>query len=95
MSRPTDPIFAEFEKIVLSFGGRPHLGKKVYFRPDQIGSFYLPETIRSFHRVRMDQDPKGKFWNVFCEARFGGGLNEGITSVGPKVPALMMSSHGL
>ena len=72
MSRPTDPIFEEFEQIVLKYGGRAHLGKKSYIGRDELARLYPPDVLKKFEDARLSQDPNGKFMNAFTERLFGG-----------------------
>lgn len=72
MSRPTDPIFAEFERIVLKYGGRAHLGKKTYIGREELARMYPPELLERFNDARLSQDPHGKFLNTFTDRLFGG-----------------------
>ena len=71
MSRPTDPIFAEFEKIVLKYGGRPHLGKKTNIGLEDLAAIYPPDVLQRFQDARRSQDPRGKFMNEFTDRLFG------------------------
>lgn len=72
MSRPTDPIFKEFEAIMLRHDGQPHLGKKVYLDREQMESVYSSERMERFRAARRAQDPSGKFLNAFTERLLGG-----------------------
>ncbi len=81
MSRPTDPVFREFEEIVLAHGGQPHLGKKVYIDRGQMESIYGQERMARFDAVRQTQDPEGKFINAFAERLLGD--NRGAEAVPP------------
>ena len=71
MSRPTDPIFRKFERIVLEHGGQPHLGKKLYLEKGQLETIYGEELMARFQAVRQSQDPDGKFLNEFTGRLFG------------------------
>jgi FAD/FMN-containing dehydrogenase len=67
MSRPTDEVFREFERIAIRHGGRPHLGKKVYIDARDMEAIFGRETMERFRAVRRAQDPAGKFLNDFTE----------------------------
>ena len=71
MSRSTDPIFREFEAIVLRHRGQPHLGKKVYLDQRQMDDVYGSERMERFRAARRTQDPAGKFLNAFTERLLG------------------------
>jgi FAD/FMN-containing dehydrogenase len=71
MSRRTDPIFEEFERIMLRYGGRPHLGKKVYLDRQQMDELFGEDTMERFRAARRSQDPSGKFLNDFTERLLG------------------------
>jgi hypothetical protein len=65
MSRRTDPVFEEFEQIVLRHGGRPHLGKKLYVDRAGMEAIYGTKKMDAFDTARKAQDPSGKFLNAF------------------------------
>jgi FAD/FMN-containing dehydrogenase len=71
MSRRTDPVFEEFEQIVLRHGGQPHLGKKVYLDRAQMEDVYGAEAMERFRAAQKAQDPSGKFLNAFTERLLG------------------------
>lgn len=71
MSRPADPVFGEFEAIVLRHGGQPHLGKKIYLDREDMEAIYGTETMERFDAARRAQDPTGKFLNDFTENLLG------------------------
>jgi FAD/FMN-containing dehydrogenase len=84
MSRRTDPIFQEFEDIVVAHGGQPHLGKKLYLDHEQLTDIYGPARMERFEAVRRAQDPSGKFLNEFT-ARVLGGREAADPQVDPAV----------
>lgn len=71
-SRETDPVFREFEQIVLRHEGQPHLGKKLYLDREQMERIYGTQAMRRFRDARRTQDPSGKFLNEFTERILGG-----------------------
>jgi alditol oxidase len=58
-------LTAEIEAMLLPLGGRPHWGKIVHARSEQLAPLYpkLPE----FHRLARSYDPGGKFRNEFVD----------------------------
>ncbi len=72
LSRATDPIFREFEAIMLRYGGQPHLGKKTYLEREHMDATYGVETMERFRAARHAQDPSGKFLNEFTQRVLGG-----------------------
>lgn len=71
MSRTTDPVFREFEGIVLRHDGQPHLGKKLYVDRERLEQIYGADTMQRFDAARRAQDPAGKFLNAFTEEVLG------------------------
>ena len=71
LSRDSDAVFREFERIVLKHDGRPHLGKKLYLDREQMESIY-GERMHTFRDARRSQDASGKFMNEFTEGILGG-----------------------
>jgi hypothetical protein len=53
LSRRTDPVFQEFEQIVLRHGGRPHLGKKLYIDRDNMDAIYGTKKMDAFDTARL------------------------------------------
>lgn len=72
LSRDSDAIFREFERIVVKYKGQPHLGKKVYLDRQQMEGIYGAETMQAFRATRQSQDASGKFMNDFTERILGG-----------------------
>lgn len=71
---PPAPSHAEemvkrVERLMLRYGGRPHLGKLIYFEPSALKSAY-PNWAK-FDSLRRQMDPTGLFWTKALEARFG------------------------
>jgi len=66
---PHDPYFAETEKILLGFGGRPHWGKLHTLTAERLRPMY-PEW-EGFHAVRRRLDPEGKFLSPYLRRLFG------------------------
>jgi FAD/FMN-containing dehydrogenase len=67
-SRESDQVFREFEEIIVrKYGGRPHLGKKMYLDQQGMETAFGEKTMRCFRAVRQCQDPEGKFLNPFTE----------------------------
>ena len=56
---------AEIEAMLLPLGGRPHWGKIMHARSDQLAPLYpkLPE----FRELARSYDPDGKFRNQFVD----------------------------
>ena len=71
MSQPTDPIFREFEQILLKHGGQVHLGKKTWVTRQDLERMYPAELLRRFDAARRSQDPEGKFMNEFTRTILG------------------------
>lgn len=65
-----NPMFKKAEKIFMSYGGKPHLGKWTtattdYMKKVHGGNFEL------FQKIRRQFDPVGKFSNEFTDQVFG------------------------
>jgi FAD-linked oxidoreductase len=64
-----NPYFAEAEKILLEFGGRPHWGKMHTLTAERLRPMY-PEW-EAFHAQRRRLDPGGKFLSPYLRRLFG------------------------
>ncbi len=62
-------VFKLFEKILLKYGGQPHMGKKIWMKIKDFKRIY-GSKIETFLTVRKKQDPKNKFVNKFANEIF-------------------------
>jgi FAD/FMN-containing dehydrogenase len=58
------------ERVMLRYGGRPHLSKLIYLNPSELKRVYRNWT--KFDALRRQLDPEGVFWSRAIDARFGG-----------------------
>lgn len=79
MSRPTGPVFREFERIVVGHAGQPHLGKKCELDRDQMEEIFGHNRMERFDAARRAQDPTGKFLNDFTASLVGTDTRTGST----------------
>jgi xylitol oxidase len=63
-------ITAEIEAMLLPLGGRPHWGKIMHTRADQIAALY--PRMGAFRELARSHDPDGKFRNAFVDAHVFG-----------------------
>jgi L-gulonolactone oxidase len=68
------------ERMMLKYGGRPHLAKLIYLSPSELKQLY-PEWHR-FNALREELDPEGMFWTDAIEARFGARMAAGQAAAG-------------
>jgi len=67
-----DAITTEIEALLLPLGARPHWGKLMHARAEQIAPLY--PRLAEFRRLADEYDPDGKFRNRFLVAHvFGSG----------------------
>lgn len=66
---PHEQYFRGVEKIMMSFGGRPHWGKMHYQTADTLRAVY-PQFDR-FRAVRAKLDPQGRFTNDYLDRVLG------------------------
>jgi FAD-linked oxidoreductase len=66
---PHDPYFADLERILRGFGGRPHWGKLHTLTAAELRPMY-PLWDR-FHEIRRRLDPAGKFLTPYLRRLFG------------------------
>jgi L-gulonolactone oxidase len=66
---PWEPYFGAVEAALLSFGGRPHWGKRHTQRATTLSAMY-PDWQR-FAAVRRRLDPQGRFTNGYLERVLG------------------------
>jgi FAD/FMN-containing dehydrogenase len=66
----TKEMVVRVERLMVRYGGRPHLGKLIYLEPSALKSVY--PNWPKFDALRRRMDPTGVFWTKALEARFGG-----------------------
>ena len=59
----------QIEKLMVSYGGRPHLGKLIYLDSNALKKSYF--RWDKFDALRRKMDPTGMFWNLAIEKLFG------------------------
>jgi FAD/FMN-containing dehydrogenase len=64
-------FFSLTEKMLLKYGGQPHLGKKTYLNAEGMRRVY-GERFDEFRKICSRQDPEEKFLNRFTRELFGG-----------------------
>jgi hypothetical protein len=69
--QPIERVFKRAEEIFLSYDGQPHLGKRVPGLTPVDLHYLHGERFNRFQRVRLAQDPQGKFLNPFTRQVFG------------------------
>jgi FAD/FMN-containing dehydrogenase len=57
------------ERLMLKYGGRPHLGKLIYLDPADLKRVY--PNWDKFDALRRQMDPQGMFWSEALAASFG------------------------
>jgi L-gulonolactone oxidase len=57
------------EKIMLKHRGRPHLGKLIYFSPEEMKQLY--PNWEKFNALRQQMDSTGMFWTEAIQRVFG------------------------
>ena len=64
ITEPHEPFFREAEQIFLSYGGRPHWGKRHYLNQEQLATIYGNGWNR-FWDIQRQLDPDGLFINAY------------------------------
>jgi FAD/FMN-containing dehydrogenase len=62
-------MVTHMERLMLRYGGRPHLGKLIYLEPSALKSAY--PNWPKFDALRRSMDPTGVFWTRAMDALFG------------------------
>jgi FAD/FMN-containing dehydrogenase len=57
------------ERIMLKYGGRPHVGKLISLNPSDVRRVY--PNWDKFNTLRRQMDPEGMFWSKLLAASFG------------------------
>ena len=76
LAQPRDEVYAEIERVLVDFGGQPHLGKWTRLRAHDLRRLHGDRFDR-FDAVRRTQDPEGKFMNDALRALFDLDLDAG------------------
>lgn len=65
---PFEEYFDAFEKLMLSFDGRPHWAKEFSIQKDTFETMY--PKFKEFNRIRNQMDPNGMFLNNYLRRIF-------------------------
>ena len=62
-------MVSQIEQLMLTYGGRPHLGKLIYLNPSALKKLYF--RWDKFNALRRRMDPTDMFWTSEIQKLFG------------------------
>jgi hypothetical protein len=65
----TRDMVYKVERLMLKYGGRPHLGKLISLAPADVRKLY--PNWDKFNALRREMDPGGMFWSKEMSTSFG------------------------